>query len=78
MHSKIDHYIFFDLIGRMQQMQSIGNFYAAYPVNMSWIPDNTFHDFFAFAAVYYVPHEDFCHFDKEDLRIYKPKERKAK
>ena len=54
------------------QKHSIGNFYATDAVNMSWIPDNTFDHFFSFAAVYYVPPQDVCHFGKEVVRILKP------
>ena len=54
------------------QKHSIGNFYATDAMNMSWIPDNTFDHFFSFAAVYYVPPQDVCHFGEEVVRILKP------
>ena len=39
---------------------------------MSWIPDSIFDHFFSFAAVYYVPPKDICHFGKEVVRLLKP------
>ena len=54
------------------QKHSIGKFFATDGINLSWIPDNTFHHFYSFGAVCYVPPEKVCQFGAEVVRILKP------